>query len=380
MARVPLLPRGALRRRGSRPGAIRSLDDVRRLPFTAKDDLRRHYPLGLLAVPRGRGGPHPRLLRHDRQADLRRLHPRTTSRPGPSCAPGSWSPAGSAPEHTVHIAFGYGLFTGGFGLHYGVEKVGAAVVPAAGGNTPRQVMLIQDLEADVLVCTPSLRPAHRRGGPAQGLDPDQTLAPLRPLRRRALDRGACASRSSGASASWPSTTTGSPRSSGPGVSGECRRRRGMHIAGGPLPGRVRRPGDARAGPRRRGGRAGLHHPHQGGHAGAPLPHPRHGLARPEPLPLRPHRRADEPRDGPLRRHAHHPRRERLPLADRGGAAPRRGHRARTTSSRSSRPGALDEVVVKVEVRPADFSDEMRQMVELCATASTARSTPSPASA
>ena len=107
--------------------------------------------------------------------------------------------------------------------------------------------------------------------------------------------------------------------------------------GGPLPGRVPRPRDARAGAGRRGGRTRLHLAHQGGHAHHPLPDPRPRRPRPQPVPLRPHRRAHGPRGRPHRRHAHHPRRQRLPLAGRGGAAPRRGHGARTTSSRCRAP-------------------------------------------
>ncbi len=136
------------------PESIKSLDDVRRLPFTTKQDMRDTYPLGLLAVPRdqvarihGSSGTtgKPTFVAYTRRdvklwADL--------------CARFLVA-GGLRPEHTVQIAFGYGLFTGGFGLHYGVETVGAAIVPASSGNTARQLMLMQDLGADVLVCTPS---------------------------------------------------------------------------------------------------------------------------------------------------------------------------------------------------------------------------------
>ncbi len=139
---------------GLEPEDIRSLDDVRRLPFTTKDDMRDNYPLGLLAVPR---------------REVRRVHGSsgTTGKPTFVAYSGQdievWRnlcarflvAGGLTAEHLVHIAFGYGLFTGGFGLHYGVETVGAAIVPAASGNTRRQVMLLSDLEADVLICTPS---------------------------------------------------------------------------------------------------------------------------------------------------------------------------------------------------------------------------------
>lgn len=139
---------------GLRADSIQTLDDLRRLPFTTKSDLRGQYPLGMLAVDR---------------ADVARYHGSsgTTGKPtlvaytqndlkmwADLCAR-FLTAGGLRPEHSVQIAFGYGLFTGGFGLHYGVERVGASVIPAAAGNTPKQVMLLMDMQADALVCTPS---------------------------------------------------------------------------------------------------------------------------------------------------------------------------------------------------------------------------------
>ena len=146
--------KAALARAGVTPGDIKSLDDLRRLPLTNKADLREHYPVGFLAVGR---------------EDVARFHGSSGTTGKPTFVAYTaddlvtWSNlcarilvrGGLRPEHTVQIAFGYGLFTGGFGLHYGVERVGAAVVPAASGNTQRQIMLLQDLGADVLICTPS---------------------------------------------------------------------------------------------------------------------------------------------------------------------------------------------------------------------------------
>ena len=142
-ATVPFY-RDALAKAGLSPDSIRSAEDVRRLPFTVKDDLRRNYPLGLLAVPR---------------AEIARVHGSsgTTGRPTFVAYTrrdlDTWSglcarflvAGGLRPEHLVHVAFGYGLFTGGFGLHAGIERVGAGVVPSGGGNTPRQVLLLRDL-------------------------------------------------------------------------------------------------------------------------------------------------------------------------------------------------------------------------------------------
>lgn len=156
VARVRNVPfyREAFAQSGIAPESIRSVDDVRRLPFTTKEDLREHYPLGFLAVPReevaryhGSSGttglPTYVAYTHDDLqlwADL--------------CAR-FLTAGGVRHEHTAHVAFGYGLFTGGFGLHYGIERVGAAVIPAASGNTRRQIEIMKSLQANVLICTPS---------------------------------------------------------------------------------------------------------------------------------------------------------------------------------------------------------------------------------
>jgi len=135
---------------------------------------------------------------------------------------------GLRPEHLVQIAFGYGLFTGGFGLHYGVEKVGAAVIPAAAGNTPRQLMLMQDLGANVLVCTPSYALNIADEAAASGLDPRALPLkfghfggePWTEDMRTEIENtlGLIAMNNYGLS-----------EVIGPGVSGECAVRDGMHI-------------------------------------------------------------------------------------------------------------------------------------------------------
>ena len=139
---------------GVRPGQIQTLDDLQRLPFTTKADLRGEYPLGMLAVEK---------------KDVARYHGSSGTTGQPTMVAYTqndlkmWSNlcarfltgGGLLPEHSVQIAFGYGLFTGGFGLHYGVERVGASIIPAAAGNTPKQLMLMMDMQVDALVCTPS---------------------------------------------------------------------------------------------------------------------------------------------------------------------------------------------------------------------------------
>ncbi len=136
------------------PDGFRSLDELQNLPFTTKNDLRRNYPYGLFAVP----------LR-----DVVRVHS-SSGTTGTATVVGytkndikTWSnmtarvltAAGVGKDDVVQIAFGYGLFTGGFGLHYGAERVGASVIPISSGNTKRQIQIMQDFRTTALVCTPS---------------------------------------------------------------------------------------------------------------------------------------------------------------------------------------------------------------------------------
>jgi phenylacetate-CoA ligase len=139
---------------GIAPRDVRSLEDVRALPFTLKSDLREHYPFGLFARPR---------------ATLARLHASsgTTGKPTvvgytrndialwAGLMARSLACAGARAGDVVHNAYGYGLFTGGLGAHYGAERLGATVVPVSGGATERQVMLMRDFGARVLCATPS---------------------------------------------------------------------------------------------------------------------------------------------------------------------------------------------------------------------------------
>ncbi|MBI3789358.1 MAG: phenylacetate--CoA ligase [Gemmatimonadetes bacterium] len=136
------------------PGDIRGVEDLPRLPITRKTDLRDTYPFGLLAVPRrecvrihassGTTG-RPTVVAYS-AADLE-LFSTVVAR--------ALAMAGAEPGMLLHNAYGYGLFTGGLGLHYGGEKLGMTVVPVSGGMTERQVLLIEDLKPDVLCCTPS---------------------------------------------------------------------------------------------------------------------------------------------------------------------------------------------------------------------------------
>ena len=226
-ARVPL-HRERLAAAKVGPGDIRSLDDLRRLPFTTKADFRDTYPFGLLAVPMdqivrihassGTTGK-PAVVAYTRgDLDVWTEVMSRTLRAG-----------GVRPGDVVQNAYGYGLFTGGLGFHYGAEAVGAAVVPVSGGFTERQLVAFQDLGSTVLCCTPSyalhLAEAIEEAGVAMdtlrlrvgffGAEPwteAMRTAIEKRLRLMALN------------------IYGLSEITGPGVAVECAERQGMHIA------------------------------------------------------------------------------------------------------------------------------------------------------
>jgi phenylacetate-CoA ligase len=139
---------------GVAPDDCRELADLARFPFTTKADLREAYPFGAFAVPRDR---------------VRRIHASSGTTGRPTVVGytqhdlDTWSDvmarsiraAGGRPGQIVHVAYGYGLFTGGLGAHYGAERLGCTVVPVSGGMTPRQVQLIHDFEPEIIMVTPS---------------------------------------------------------------------------------------------------------------------------------------------------------------------------------------------------------------------------------
>jgi phenylacetate-CoA ligase len=139
---------------GITPGDIRSIDDLHKLPFTTKDDLRENYPFGLFAASRrdivrvhaSSGTTGRATVVGYTRADVE-LWAEVVAR----CLTG----ASVSANDMIQVAYGYGLFTGGLGLHYGAELLGATVVPISGGNTRRQIQLMRDFEANVLACTPS---------------------------------------------------------------------------------------------------------------------------------------------------------------------------------------------------------------------------------
>jgi phenylacetate-CoA ligase len=158
---------------GVHPDDVTDLADLAKLPFTAKADLRENYPFGMFAVPR---------------EQVIRLHASsgTTGKPTvvgytrddidtwATVVARSIRAAGGRAGHIIHNAYGYGLFTGGLGVHYGAEKLGCTVVPVSGGMTERQVQLIRDFQPDLITVTPSYMLAITEEMERQGIDPRST--------------------------------------------------------------------------------------------------------------------------------------------------------------------------------------------------------------
>jgi len=167
--RVPFY-RQEIRKRGLTPDSIRSLEDIRKLPFTSKADFRDNYPYGLFAVPR---------------SEVVRVHASSGTTGKPTVVGYTrgdielWADlmaralvcGGVTPSDVVQNAYGYGLFTGGLGIHYGAEKVGCTVIPMSGGNVKRQIMLMQDLGSTVLCSTPSFALYLGETAKEVGVDP-----------------------------------------------------------------------------------------------------------------------------------------------------------------------------------------------------------------
>jgi phenylacetate-CoA ligase len=140
--------------RGITPADIRSLSDARYLPFTEKQDLRNHYPFGLFAVPKDNVVRIHASSGTTGKATVTGYTQRDVSNWATMMAR-SLTAAGASRRDIIHVAYGYGLFTGGLGAHYGAERLGATTVPVSGGGTRRQAMLLRDFGATVLCCTPS---------------------------------------------------------------------------------------------------------------------------------------------------------------------------------------------------------------------------------
>ncbi len=258
---------------GVHPDDLKSLSDLGKFPLTSKDDLRANYPYGMFAVPMDK---------------IVRIHASsgTTGKPtvvgytkldirtwADVCAR-SIVASGGRPGMKIHNAYGYGLFTGGLGVHYGAEKLGCAVIPVSGGMTERQVKLIVDFAPDIITVTPSYMLAILDEFRQQGVDPKTCSLKHRHLRRRAVDqRDAC--RDGRLLRHARGRHLRPVRGDGPRRRQRMRRdeRRPAHL-GGSFLSRDRRSGDRCGAARRRAGRTGVHLAHQGGDAGDPLSHAR----------------------------------------------------------------------------------------------------------
>jgi len=157
---------------GVRPEDLKQLSDLAKFPFSTKQDLRENYPFGMFAVPR---------------SQAMRVHASSGTTGKPTVVGytkkdiDDWADlmarsiraSGGRPGQLVHVAYGYGLFTGGLGAHYGAERLGCTVVPMSGGQTEKQIQLIQDFKPDILMCTPSYSLAIADEFERQGYDPSQ---------------------------------------------------------------------------------------------------------------------------------------------------------------------------------------------------------------
>ncbi len=225
--RVPFY-RERLDRAGVRAEDIRSLADVGRLPFTTKADFRDTYPFGLLAVP---------------MEDVVRLHASSGTTGKPTVVAytrrdlDTWSEVmartlmagGVTRADVVHNAYGYGLFTGGLGFHYGAERLGAAVIPISGGFTERQLMALQDFGSTVLCCTPSYSLHLAEALEEAGLDPKDLRLRVGFFGAEPWTEGMRAAIEARLKI-MALNIYGLSEVIGPGVSVECPERRGMHLA------------------------------------------------------------------------------------------------------------------------------------------------------
>jgi phenylacetate-CoA ligase len=218
-----------MKRARIRPDDIHTLEDVRQLPFTTKEDFMQAYPLGMLAVP---------------LQDVVRIHGSSGTTYGKSTIVGytrkdmeSWTEmcarlvmaAGVTNNDVAQIAFGYGLFTGGFGLHQGLERVGATVIPLSSGQTDRQLQFLRDFQVTALICTPSYALFLAETVREKGLAPGQISLrwglfggePWTHEARREIESGL---------GMIATDNYGLSELCGPGVSYECLERNGLHLS------------------------------------------------------------------------------------------------------------------------------------------------------
>jgi phenylacetate-CoA ligase len=212
---------------GISPGAIKSLSDLKKLPFTRKTDLRDSYPFGMFCVD---------------LKEVREIHASSGTTGNPTVVAYTrndiqlWSEvmarclaiAGATPEDIVQNAYGYGLFTGGLGIHYGALELGAAVVPMSSGGTKRQLKLMHDFQTTVITCTPSYSLFMAEEAREMGIDPRKSPIRIGVLGAEPWSEGLRRE----IEAAWDMAALdiyGLSEIIGPGVAQECPRKSGLHI-------------------------------------------------------------------------------------------------------------------------------------------------------
>ena len=222
--------RKKMEERGVRPEDIRTLSDLAKLPFVTKADLRDNYPFGLFAVP---------------QEELLRVHASsgTTGKPTvvgytagdmevwTECVARIAAAGGASRSDMAQICFGYGMFTGALGLHYGLEKIGATIIPSSTGNSEKQIMYMKDFGTTLLVATPSYALRLAEVAREMGIDPARDLSVRIGLVGSELLTEAMRDEMHKAWGDGMLVTSnyGMSELMGPGVSGECEYMDGMHI-------------------------------------------------------------------------------------------------------------------------------------------------------
>lgn len=213
---------------GLKPADIQSIDDIVKLPFTDKQDLRDTYPFGLVAVPRddivrihassGTTGKQTVVAYTQKDLDV-----------WSECTARGLVSVGGTSRDFVHVSYGYGLFTGGLGLHYGAERLGATAIPVSAGNTDRQIQILRDYESDILCCTPSYAMYIGETVRERGIDPKSLKVragifgaePWTEEMRREIEK---------LLAIKAYDIYGLSEIAGPGVATECTAQNGMHIS------------------------------------------------------------------------------------------------------------------------------------------------------
>ena len=307
------------------PDDIRSIGDIVKLPFTTKQDLRDNYPYGLQAAP---------------PSEIVRVHASSGTTGNPTIVGYTrkdlsvWSEVmarcltafGVKRDDTFSVAYGYGLFTGGLGAHYGVENLGATVIPTSTGNTDKHIRLIRDLNISGIACTPSYALYLAETLDKMGLSKEDINLRI------------------GAFGAEPWTENmrkeieerlglkgyniyGLSEIMGPGVSYECQEQNGSHINEDHFYPEIINPDTLEQLPHGQQ-RTGIHHPHQGGHASVEVSH--QGPLHPHGgrMCLRSHISTHGSYRGPKRRYAHHPWYQRIPIP--GGECHTGNARVRTS--------------------------------------------------